>query len=586
MSGRSVRRAAGALWRTPRRRGAGTRWRAPAPRGVRCGHTSHSTARPPRGPIVRRGGRCNSGALLALLPDSGDAPRAPQAPVRRDTDLVAPECDPVVLRRDDRLVRFGPRPGDPPVPVDVQYGRTPSLGRFLVTGLVEDPRVDPTDLAGLAEEDAVVGRRSELVVVCREAGIDQCRLVGLGVVERHLPGAVARDRKVLGERVGRPGPAERGRVLGRANPGCPPHAAAVVHRRAARLGHSVEQSDLVAPVSRRRREARQARQVHVTRGDLHHAGGVGDRIQPDQRVGGPVGSVHSPVGVHRGVAFVGDGVGVRERRGCAPVPLGDHEVALDARGPGWRFRRLARGDAVGPVGEHRALRAECVELSAHAAAARSHLHPMVPGIEGRGKLAEHRGDLPRRLRAELMTHHAALHASDHVLLRQLARRHLHEGQPGSRRIHGGGGARVGRRHGVEIQRPTRSCRHPRRIHQPVAPREHLVVGLRQIRQQVAPLVVGDHGADEAGAQVVGFRDHPHAGFGALRAGDDPADVVAVDGDRAALLRVHVGQRSPEHARDRQRRHQSLHDRLHVTSPPSRVAEGCPPPDRYGFRRFP
>ena len=79
----------------------------------------------------------------------------PQAAIRSDADFVAPERDPGVLRRDDRVVRLGPRLCDPSVPVDVQHGGTPFLRRFFVAGLVEYPRVDPTELAGLPEEDAV-----------------------------------------------------------------------------------------------------------------------------------------------------------------------------------------------------------------------------------------------------------------------------------------------------------------------------------------------------------------------------------------------------------------------------------------------
>ena len=57
---------------------------------------------------------------------------------------------------------------------------------------------------------------------------------------------------------------------------------------------------------------------------------------------------------------------------------------------------------------------------------------------------------------------------------------------------------------------------------------------------IAALIVGDDDLGELGRQVVGLRDHPDAGFRSVRAGDDAADIVAVDRDGAGgLLRPHA-----------------------------------------------
>ena len=119
-----------------------------------------------------------------------------------------------------------------------------------------------------------------------------------------------------------------------------------------------------------------------------------------------------------------------------------------------------------------------------------------------------------------------------------------QAQPVACRIDLRGGAAVGRHNRFEVELLPRLGVDPCRVHQPVPADEDLVARSRQIRQDVASLVVGDHNSGELRRQLRGFRDHPHAGLGTFRARDDAADVIGIDGDRgtALLLRVHPGER--------------------------------------------
>ena len=63
------------------------------------------------------------------------------------------------------------------------------------------------------------------------------------------------------------------------------------------------------------------------------------------------------------------------------------------------------------------------------------------------------------------------------------------------------------------------------------------MGLGQIRHDVTPAFVGNRDLGETGAELGGLRDDPDAGFGTEPAGDHPADIIIVDGNRrgGALL---------------------------------------------------
>jgi len=71
-------------------------------------------------------------------------------------------------------------------------------------------------------------------------------------------------------------------------------------------------------------------------------------------------------------------------------------------------------------------------------------------------------------------------------------------------------------------------RDSRRIYEPVPSDEDLVGGSREIRQDVASLIVGDHQPGELRREIRGFGNHPHAGLRTVRAFDDATDVIGVD----------------------------------------------------------
>ena len=181
----------------------------------------------------------------------------------------------------------------------------------------------------------------------------------------------------------------------------------------------------------------------------------------------------------------------------------------------------------------------------------THTRPAIPCVEARRIRAEVLRHLARRRVAHLMARVARLGFEQHVLVGHVAYGNLHETEPVIGRIDLRGCACVGRDDGFEMEPLSRPHRDPRRIHQPVPAHEHLVAGSRQIRHDVATLIVGDDDPGELRRQVAGLRDHPHAGFGTFRARDDAADVVGVDCDRAAGPLLCAGQ--CERGRQRRRR---------------------------------
>ena len=85
--------------------------------------------------------------------------------------------------------------------------------------------------------------------------------------------------------------------------------------------------------------------------------------------------------------------------------------------------------------------------------------------------------------------------------------------------------------GREVHRGARLRGRLGRVREPVAANPDLVVGRRQIGDHEAARIVGDDDLREPRRERVRLGDHPHAGFGALRARDDAADVVRVDRGR-------------------------------------------------------
>ena len=110
---------------------------------------------------------------------------------------------------------------------------------------------------------------------------------------------------------------------------------------------------------------------------------------------------------------------------------------------------------------------------------------------------------------------------------------------------------VRRRHGRMIDDLAGLRAQLGRIHETIAAHPDLVVRGRQIGDDIAALVVGHDDLDEVGRQVVGFCDHPDAGFRPFRSGHHAADIVGVDGDRLRRGRPHHDIERRTHHRQRE-----------------------------------
>ncbi len=156
-------------------------------------------------------------------------------------------------------------------------------------------------------------------------------------------------------------------------------------------------------------------------------------------------------------------------------------------------------------------------------------------------------DRAGRQLAELVAADAAvvLHAIEIVGELDVRRRFLaaeytglgdfHHREPIDRGVILRGGRFARRGHGFQVEQLAGRALHFRRIDEAVAAHPDVVVGFRQIGDDVAALIVGDDDADETHRQIARFRDHPDSGLRPLRPGDDATDVVIVDGD--CLLRL-------------------------------------------------
>ena len=110
----------------------------------------------------------------------------------------------------------------------------------------------------------------------------------------------------------------------------------------------------------------------------------------------------------------------------------------------------------------------------------------------------------------------------------------------------------------------------RRVDQAVAAHPDAVARLRQVGEEVAPAIVGDHDPRELRRQVRGLRDDPDAGLRPSRSGDHAADVVGVDGDRRAAAlpfpRPGQGNGNDDRAANRQETGRHKSQRLHGWAP--------------------
>ena len=407
-------------------------------------------------------------------------------------------------------------------------------------------------------------------MVRAEARADVRELLRRRVVHRELPSR-AIHREQLRRRMRRALLAER-RIVGRTHGGGDPHATLLIDHRVVDVRLTGPQHG-VAPVSRRRTGGRTGgdRRRGVAHGERHACHGVVHGIEHGQVVGAQLQrAVEQTVRVDARVAPVGRDDVVQVGLRIGPVPLGDDDVALDALRPTRRLRHLPGRDAVGPVGEllEHALVAELADGAHHLCAGLARLHAALPLREARRQRLERRRDLARPLAAELVAGHARarldrahpvglrLHVGgDSVALKSGARElalvgHLQQREPVAGRIVCGGGARIGRGHGLEIHRASHGARRLRRVHEAVAAHPHAVVGLRQVRDEIAALVVGHDDAHELRRQIAGLGDHPHASLGTIRSGDDAADIVGADLRLSAGVRKRGGREQHDARRKR------------------------------------
>ena len=190
------------------------------------------------------------------------------------------------------------------------------------------------------------------------------KLLGLRVEVLHLPEARLPRR----ERRRRMIAAESRLILRPPKTRRHPDAPFAVHRSMIRDGR-IEPVGLAAPVRRWLRHhlrfARRSRRVEHR--DAHFRRRMRIRIESEETVVTPIDAVDRTVGVRRRVALVGRKLVVGERRGPAPLPERQHEIALDTFRARRRGRHLAGRDPIGPVREHRerGLAAECPMAADH-----------------------------------------------------------------------------------------------------------------------------------------------------------------------------------------------------------------------------
>ena len=273
--------------------------------------------------------------------------------------------------------------------------------------------------------------------------------------------------------------------------------------------------------------------------DRHHVGRIFRR------------AVELAVGIDRGLAAVRRNQIVQILVRLRPVPRGHDHVAFFAlRTLRLVLRQFASGDAIGPVAE--ILVGHAAELTGdpvrHQLAGLSGGDAAHPGLLTGLETSELRGYRARRFLAELVTADAIdiAHALAPDILRDvlrniggpaeiLGRRDFHHRVPVDRRIIMRGRALVRRRHRRVVQHLPRLRPQTRRIDQTVAAHENLVIGDRQIRDDITPLLVRHDAFGVAGGKVRGLGNHPDPALGAIWACDETADVVCINGYRPRLL---------------------------------------------------
>ena len=116
--------------------------------------------------------------------------------------------------------------------------------------------------------------------------------------------------------------------------------------------------------------------------------------------------------------------------------------------------------------------------------------------------------------------------SGRVPFQLIFRGNLQQRVPVDRRIIMRRLGRVRCRHSRQVEMLAGLRAHFRRVHQTVAAHPDAIISHRQVGNHVAPLIVGHNDLGELGGKLDALGDHPDAGFRPVRAGDDPADIVA------------------------------------------------------------
>src|SRR6266403_3225639 len=234
-----------------------------------------------------------------------------------------------------------------------------------------------------------------------------------------------------------------------------------------------------------------------------------------------------------------------------PVPLCNDDVTLEALRARRGGRQFTGFDAIGPVAEllHGALAPHTVSRGDHIVADLGRLDAPVPGRCRRVERAETRGNFARRLVSELMAGFAAisLHQFNPLALfldairdaipalacaGEIALwRNVEQGIPVGGRI-------ILRRFLLarsddrfQIQWLAGGGLNLRRIHQSVPAYPHGIVRFREVRKQIASLIVGHHNLTVSGAEVLWLRDHPNSRLRAFRTRDHAGDVSGIHRDR-------------------------------------------------------
>ena len=325
---------------------------------------------------------------------------------------------------------------------------------------------------------------------------------------------------------------------------------------------------------------------------------MGRRVQYRQFVVRDVHPVDRTVRVDPRVPLVGRDLIVDVVDLGAPFPHRNNDVALDAAWARWGRRHGAGGDPVAPVGKHleTALATEPAHDVGHLRPTLSHLHAVVPGGKGRVELIEV-VDLANNPVPQLVAKHAALLLDvDPLPLMLQVLGYTVAVRPGAGKLAGCGRfdqrvpvvggvdrGRLGRRGchaGLDIDSGTRLGGDTGRIEQSVATDPDRVAGLRQLRNQIATIIIGHHTLDELGRQIGRFGDDPHTRLRSARACNGTADVAL---SRPAVLGEPDQRRAHQHDTCQHPRETIPHgcDPLLISatrsSPPSHTKKNCPPP---------